>query len=76
MLSFDPDRAWLKGPDYFQRFRVEGDGVPLKDAKLPPDAELIVAERGGAKAAFLMRELAHPHGGQGVLSGQPYLVSF
>lgn len=74
--SFDPNRAWLKGPDYFQRFTVEGAGVPIERAGLKPALELIIAERHGQRAGFVMRELAHPHGAQGELAGEPYLVSF
>jgi len=76
MNTFDPNRAWLKGPDYFKRFVVEGPGVPLSQADLKPEAELIIAERNGEQAAFLMAELSHPHGAQGELGGEPFLVSF
>ena len=76
MQAFDPSRAWLRGPDDFPRFRVRGEGEPLSRAGLEPEVELIVAERGGQRHAFVMRELAHPHVAQGELAGEPYLVAF
>lgn len=74
--AFDSSRAWLNGPDNFPRFVVPDRGTPLRDAGLAPDTELFVAERGGERRAFVMRELSHPHMAQGKLAGQPYLVSF
>ena len=76
MNDFDPSRAWLRGPDYFQRFVDQGAAVVIEDAGLNPDLELIIAARSGERAAFVMRELAYPHGVQGELAGEPYLVSF
>ena len=74
--GFDRSRAWLRGPDFFRRFRPRGAGVPLRNARLGKDTELIIAERAGARIAFVARELSEPHMAQGTLSGIPYLVSF
>ena len=74
--SFDPSRAWLKGPDYFPRFVVPDEAPRLGDAQLDDDMELILAERNGARRAFIARELSHPHMAQGTLGGEPYLLSF
>jgi len=76
MQVFDNQRAWLKGPDFFPRFTPSGPGVALSEAGLKPNVELIVAERNGDQIGFLMRELSHPHGAQGELGGEPYVVSF
>ena len=73
---FDPSRAWLKGPDFFPRFVVPDQAPLLSDAKLDADTELILAERNGARRAFIARELSHPHMAQGTLGGEPYLLSF
>lgn len=74
--GFDPDRAWLRGPDLFQRFRVPAQGIPLEASKVDPDAMLLVVERERIRRAFLVTEMAYHHLAQGVLGGQPYLVSF
>ena len=76
MSPFDPTRAWLRGPDFFQRYVVRDAGVPVEQLDLKADVELIIAERQGQRAGFVMRELSHPHGAQGDLAGEPYLVSF
>jgi hypothetical protein len=76
MQEFDAQRAWLKGPDFFRRYQVRDTGTPLKEAGLPPDRELLIVEQEGKKAAFVMRELSHPHMAQGALGGKPYLVTF
>jgi hypothetical protein len=74
--DFDADRAMLKGPDFFKRFVVQGEGEPLGGLGLPDDTELMVVERLDQRVAFVMRELAYPHMAQGKLAGEPYLVSF
>ena len=76
MDSFDARRAHLNSPDSFPRFSVPDRGAPLRDAHLSPDTELLVAERGGERRAFVMSELSQPHLAQGKLGGEPYLVSF
>jgi hypothetical protein len=74
--GFEAGRALLKDPDMFQRFRVPDGGEPLGQAGLAPDADLIVVRRGGLSRAFLVSEMAYHHVGQGVLAGEPYLVTF
>lgn len=76
LADFDAERAWLRGPDLFQRFRVPDRGVPLANAKVDPNAMLLVAERARARRAFLVTEMAYHHLAQGELGGEPYLVSF
>jgi len=76
MQDFDAERAMLKGTDFFPRFVVTGSGQAIEKCNLPDDRELIIAERGGEKVAFVMRELTHPHLAQGTLGGEPYLVTF
>jgi hypothetical protein len=76
MAELDVSRAMLKGPDYFQRFRVSGQGEPLGDLHLDPETELIIFERGGERRALLVRQMIYHHLAQGELAGEPYLVSF
>ena len=49
-MTFHRERANLKGPDWFQRFRVPADGeeVPLERAGLEAATELLLFERAGA----------------------------
>lgn len=75
-LAFDIPRARLRSPDFFPRFIVPDRGSALVDAGLASDTELVIVERNGARRAFVMRELSHPHMAQGTLGGEPYLVSF
>ena len=74
--GLNPKKAWLKGKDFFPRWIVEGPGIPLANERIKPDVELLVAERGGERTGFIMRELSHPHMAQGKLAGIPYLVAF
>ena len=60
----------------FVPFRPEGDGTPLPDAGLRDDEELLVAERGGQRIAFVARQMGYHHVAQGELAGDPYLVTF
>lgn len=76
MEEFEPDRAWLREPDLFQRFRVPEQGVPLAASKVDPDAMFLVVARERIRRAFLVTEMAYHHLAQGALGGQPYLVSF
>lgn len=76
LAEFDAERAWLREPDLFQRFRVPDRGVPLADAKVDPDEMLLVVERARARRAFLVTEMAYHHVAQGELGGEPYLLSF
>ncbi|GMR22890.1 MAG: hypothetical protein BMS9Abin37_1269 [Acidobacteriota bacterium] len=76
MTDLDVSRAWLRGPDLFQRFRVPREGEPLQTARLSAETELIVFARGGTSRALLLAEMAYHHLAQGELAGEPYLVSF
>lgn len=66
----------LNGPDDFPRFRVVGDGESLSQAKLTPQTELLLFERGGQERAFLVTQMIYHHVAQGELEGHPYLVTF
>lgn len=66
----------LKIGFFFKPFAVPPHGLPLKQANLYPDEELIVIERVGEHRALLAREMAYHHVAQGELAGEPYLVSF
>ena len=75
--EFDASRAMLKNPDMFQRFSVpDGPGEPLAAAGLGPDTDLIVIERGSEARAFTVRQMAYHHLAQGVLGGEPYVLTF
>jgi len=74
--NFDADRAWLKGADLFQRYRVGPEGAALSAGRLPDDTSLLLLERGGEKRALLTRQMLYHHVAQGELAGLPYLVTF
>ncbi|MFQ5553604.1 MAG: DUF3179 domain-containing (seleno)protein [Thermoplasmata archaeon] len=76
LAEFDAGRARLQEPDLFQRFQVPEEGEPLADANLDPAEMLLIVERGDARRAFLVRQMAYHHLAQGRLNGEPYLVSF
>ncbi len=75
-MDFDKSRAYLKGPDLFQRFRVPNQGIFLRDAGLDPHTPLLVFGRSGCCRALLRYQMAYHHLAQGELAGEPYLVSF
>ncbi len=75
-MTFDADRAIFKGPDQFERFRVEGPGKPLGEARLKPDEDLLVFERQGVRQALIAHQMAYHHLAQGFVASEPYLVSF
>jgi len=60
----------------FVPFRPEGPGLPLDEAGLDDDEELLVVERDGQRLGFPTRQMAYHHTAQGVLAGKPYLVTF
>jgi hypothetical protein len=60
----------------FEPYQIPTQGVPLASLDLPADLELIVFSRGRLKHALVAREMAYHHVAQGILDGQPYLVSF
>jgi hypothetical protein len=75
-MVFDTRRAILKNPDMFQRFRAPAEGIPLSEAGLAPEDQLIVFERDGERRALEVRRMAYHHLAQGELAGEPYLISF
>ena len=75
-MSFDAERAFLRGPDQFPRFVAPKDGTPVDAVELDGETMLAVIEEAGVVRAFLLSELAHHHMAQGEISGQPYLVTF
>lgn len=50
--------------------------IPLTEVGLAHKTELLVFERKDERRAFLAREISYHHVGQGVLAGEPYLVTF
>ena len=50
--------------------------VSLVSAGLDPKEALIIVERGGARRALSLRQMAFHHLAQGELAGEPYAVSF
>ena len=75
-MDFDPGRAWLKGPDYFQRFRVPSRGQPLAASGVPGDELIAVLERGDQRRALVVRQLLYHHVAEGELGGEPFVASF
>ena len=77
MGRIDRSRAFIKKKGFqFQPFRPPAErGIPLRDARLAADQELLVFERNGQRRVLIMREMAYHHVAQGVLAGEPYLVS-
>ena len=75
-MDFDAERAMLKGPDVFQRFRVPARGERLAALRLKPKTQLLVFQRGGERRALLREQMAYHHLAQGELAGEPFLVSF
>jgi hypothetical protein len=50
--------------------------IPLADAKLKAETDLIAFERGGQRRAVILSEAMYHHVIQGELAGEPYLVTF
>lgn len=75
-MAFDPQRAFLRGPDRFPRFRVVDQGQPLAAAGLGPEELILLVQRGDRRLALLATEMAYHHVAQGKLAGEPYLVTF
>ena len=76
MEAFDPSRAFFRGPGNFPRFDVPAEGLPLRHARLPGSAELLVVRRGQEARALTVEQMHWHHLAQGELAGEPYLVSF
>lgn len=75
-MKFDASRARLYGPDWFPRFRVAGEAERLADAGLEPTTQIVVADRGDERLAFLVEQMAYHHVAQGRLAGEPFVVAF
>ncbi len=50
--------------------------LPLAQAGLKPEIELITFERNGERRALIATEMHYHHVCQGELAGEPYLVTF
>jgi len=75
-MSFEIKRATLQKPDTFLRYRVSGDGTPLKSAKLKPKEQLLIFQRGDQRAALSKRQMIYHHVAQGELAAEPYVITF
>lgn len=77
-MRIDRSRAKVKKSGFqFVPLRPGAEeGTELSHTQLHGDVELIVFERRGDRRALLAREMAYHHVAQGVLAGEPYLVSF
>lgn len=60
----------------FAPFLAKGPGIPLKQAGLRNEEELLVYEKDGQKHLYVAREMAYHHVAQNELAGEPYMVSF
>lgn len=63
-FSFEPFRPTIQNE------------LPLVDAKLKADTQLLAFERGGQRRAVLISEAMYHHVIQGELAGEPYLVTY
>ena len=75
-MTFDAERASLKSPDYFRRFRISKSGEPLNGAGFRKQAQLLIFERAGQRGALLRDQMIYHHVAQGELGDEPYLVTF
>ena len=76
MADFDIDRAWLKHPDWFQRFTVTGTGTALKGLGLNKKKSLLVFQRNAERRALIQNQMLYHHAAQGELAGEPYVIAF
>jgi hypothetical protein len=75
-MDFDAKRARLRKPDMFKRFKVPDKGQLLTEVNLNPEVMLLIVERNNTHRALLVRQMAYHHVAQGVLEGEPYVVTF
>ena len=75
-MNFDAKIAHLKGPDYFKRFNVTEDGMLLQNTNIEKDAQLLTFKCNGLRLAVLVKQMVYHHVAQGVVKGEPYLVTF
>lgn len=78
MSRIDRSKLSIKKKGFrFEPFRATAQHeIPLKDADLKPDRELIAFERNGERRAVILSEALYHHVIQGELAGEPYLVTF
>lgn len=74
--TFDPRRAYFRGPGNFPRLEVPPEGLPLRDQDLPGEEEILVVRRGDTSRALRVVDLHFHHLAQGELAGEPWMVSF
>ena len=61
----------------FQPLRPDSrNEIPLKQAGLSPQTELISFEVNGERRVLILHEMVYHHTCQGELAGEPYLVTF
>lgn len=76
MAPFDDQRAILQQPDWFRRFNVVGQGIPLDECNLSLEAKLLVFQRGDQRRALLRDQMTYHHVAQGQLDDQPFVITF
>lgn len=75
--GIDRTKANLRKKGFaFDPYRPKGKGLPLSQADLRKDEELLMVERKGRRHLFLAKEMAYHHLAQYELAGEPYMVSF
>lgn len=72
--SFDPNKAYFN--EMFRPFYPDAEPVPLAAAGLERDAEILVFELNGIRAAFDLVQMCYHHIAQGKLNGRDFIVSF
>lgn len=78
MGRIDRSKATIKAKGFaFVPFRPTAKHeVPLTEAGLGKDVDLIAFERGGERRVTSVYDAAYHHVIQGTLAGKPYLVSY
>ena len=77
--GFDVGRAYMPDVPDFPPFLVE-ETMSLRDAlrqgRVDEETAILVTEQGGTRLALILDQMAHHHVAQGVLAGEPWMVSF
>lgn len=73
--SFDEARL-VRQAGMFEPFLCPNSAVPLVDAHLAPNAELILFECNGAMRALRLVDMGWHHVAQGQVGGEPFAVAF
>ena len=76
METFNIKRAKLKGPDFFNRFKVSQAPQTIQALQLSSDEELIVFEHYGKRYGFLLKQLDYHHVAQGSIDGKEFAIIF